>query len=212
MTVKDFIFGQKIPAPKLRWLWRSSNNPATHRERKPQETATTSAALRATHRTTHAKIAKAPNDACMNPTPRARRLVSLLLAEKKKEKESDPLAWTAVDLDGTLARYTGWKGATQIGAPIPRMVRRIRRWVGHGKKVKLFTARADDERAVNAIKAWLKDNDLPDLEITNIKDQHMTELWDDRAVAVERNTGKVRESLNAAASPLDALVPAPLPT
>jgi len=102
--------------------------------------------------------------------------------------------WIGVDLDGTLAKYNGWKGATKIGEPIPEMVRRIRRWVGHGKKVKLFTARADDEKSVNAIKKWLKDNELPDLEVTNLKDQHMTELWDDRAVAVEKNTGKVKES------------------
>jgi len=73
------------------------------------------------------------------------------------------------------------------------MVRRVRRWVSHGKKVKIFTARADDEKSVNAIKKWLKDNDLPDLEITNLKDQHLTELWDDRAVSVQKNTGKLKE-------------------
>jgi hypothetical protein len=102
--------------------------------------------------------------------------------------------WIGVDLDGTLARYTGWKGATKIGKPIPRMVRRVRRWVSHGKKVKLFTARADDERSVNAIKKWLKDNELPDLEVTNLKDQDCIEFWDDRAKAVEKNTGRLKET------------------
>ena len=116
-------------------------------------------------------------------------LVRLLLKEAE-----DKDAWIGVDLDGTLARYTKWKGSTHIGSPIPRMVRRVRRWVSHGKKVKIFTARADDEKSVNAIKKWLKDNDLPDLEITNLKDQHMTEIWDDRAVSVQKNTGKVKEA------------------
>lgn len=102
--------------------------------------------------------------------------------------------WIGVDLDGTLAKYTEWKGATKIGKPISKMAARVRRWVGRGKKVKIFTARADDERSVNAIKKWLKDNELPDLEITNLKDHLMKELWDDRAVAVEKNTGEVKEA------------------
>jgi hypothetical protein len=115
--------------------------------------------------------------------------ILLTLLESEPDEE-----WIGVDLDGTLAKDNGWKGATKIGAPIPKMVARIRRWVGHGKKVKIFTARADDERSVNAIKKWLKDNELPDLEVTNLKDQHMKELWDDRAVEVERNTGEVKEA------------------
>ncbi len=119
-------------------------------------------------------------------------LLARHLLESSETKDTQ--AWIGVDLDGTLARYTGWKGATQIGKPIPRMVRRVRRWVSHGKKVKIFTARADDERSVNAIKKWLKDNELPDLEITNLKDQHMTTLWDDRAVSVEKNTGKTESA------------------
>jgi hypothetical protein len=103
--------------------------------------------------------------------------------------------WIGVDFDGTLAEYGGWHGATKCGKPIPKMVARVRRWVGHGKKVKIFTARADDEKSVNAIKKWLKDNELPDLEITNIKDQYMVKLWDDKAVGVETNTGEVKESI-----------------
>ena len=106
--------------------------------------------------------------------------------------EKDEEGWIGVDLDGTLAKHTTYKGATHIGEPIPLMAARVRRWVGHGKKVKIFTARADDERAVNAIKKWLKDNELPDLEITNLKDKAMIELWDDRARAVKKNTGEER--------------------
>jgi hypothetical protein len=115
---------------------------------------------------------------------------SARLALRLLEKEEE--GWIGVDLDGTLAKHTTYKGATHIGEPIPLMTARVRRWVGHGKKVKIFTARADDERAVNAIKKWLKDNDLPDLEITNLKDKAMIELWDDRARAVKKNTGEER--------------------
>jgi len=123
----------------------------------------------------------------LKPLPEALRLVHLLLDADDSEE------WYGVDLDGTLARYTGWKGLTHIGKPIPRMVQRVRRWVSHGKKVKIFTARADDEKSVNAIKKWLKDNDLPDLPITNLKDQHCVKFYDDRAVHVERNTGRIRQ-------------------
>lgn len=115
-----------------------------------------------------------------------------ILALQLLEDEED--GWIGVDLDGTLAKHSGWKGATHIGEPIPKMVARVRRWVGHGKKVKIFTARADDERAVNAIKKWLKKHELPDLEVTNLKDPKMTEFWDDKAVAVEKNTGEVKEA------------------
>ena len=40
------------------------------------------------------------------------------------------------------------------------------------------------------VKAWLKQNGLPDLEVTNTKDFKMIELWDDRAVQVSRNSGQ----------------------
>ena len=111
-------------------------------------------------------------------------ILALQLLEKEEE------GWIGVDLDGTLAKYTGWKGLTHIGEPIPKMVARVRRWVGRGKRVKIFTARADDEKSVNAIKKWLKKNEMPDLEVTNLKDAACIEFWDDKAVAVEKNTGE----------------------
>ena len=33
-------------------------------------------------------------------------------------------AWIGTDLDGTLAKYDGWKGWQHIGDPIPKMVER----------------------------------------------------------------------------------------
>jgi hypothetical protein len=120
-------------------------------------------------------------------------LVKTVLLTLLETEEDD--GYIAVDLDGTLAKTSpGPYRSTKIGEPVPEMVRRVRRWVSHGKKVKIFTARADDEKSVNAIKRWLKDNELPDLEITNLKTPQMIEFWDDRAVAVQKNTGKVKES------------------
>ena len=101
--------------------------------------------------------------------------------------------WIGVDLDGTLAEYYGWRGIDHIGAPIPLMVERVKRWIDSGKEVKIFTARISnpDEKlaATTAIWKWLFENGLPLLEITNIKDWKMLELWDDRCVQVQMNTG-----------------------
>lgn len=98
--------------------------------------------------------------------------------------------WIGVDLDGTLAHYDGWISADHIGEPIPRMLNRVKEWLSKGKKVKIFTARCAVPEQVIPIAQWLKDNGLPNLEITNIKDQYMMELWDDRCIQVKRNTGE----------------------
>lgn len=105
-----------------------------------------------------------------------------------------------VDLDGTLARYEGWKGAAHIGAPIPRMLERVKGWLAEGKEVRIFTARVyhdgmsvrvhEASVARSAIAAWCKEHIGLELRITNVKDYAMYELWDDRAVQVVPNTGE----------------------
>jgi hypothetical protein len=66
-----------------------------------------------------------------------------------------------------------------------------------GYDVKVFTARVsvEDERTkeniIDAIHTWLtKQAGLPILEVTNVKDFKMVELWDDRCVGVKANTGR----------------------
>ena len=101
--------------------------------------------------------------------------------------------WIGVDLDGTLAEYYGWVGIHHIGAPVKPMIDRVRRWISQGKRVKVFTARASKgAEAVAYIHSWLDRQGLPMLEITNVKDFEMAELWDDRCVPVERNTGRIK--------------------
>ena len=96
-------------------------------------------------------------------------------------------AWIGVDLDGTLAFYNGWIGPDHIGPPIPAMVERVQDWVAAGKRVKIFTARTVHPPIIR----WLESHGLGSLEITNIKDSGMVELWDDRCVRVIKNTGRV---------------------
>lgn len=104
-----------------------------------------------------------------------------------------------MDLDGTLAYYDKWRGADHIGAPIPLMVARVKEWLAEGKNVKIFTARVHGHGmpllsgatcdAITPIQEWCKKHIGQSLEVTNVKDFGMIELYDDRAIQVYRNEG-----------------------
>jgi hypothetical protein len=111
--------------------------------------------------------------------------------------------WIGVDLDGTLAEYGGWKGEDHIGEPVPAMAARVRLWLAEGREVRVFTARvfdgytvvgnrarksADDIRSI--IQDWTYRHFGVRLPVTCTKDYGMIELWDDRAVQIEPNTGR----------------------
>ena len=103
--------------------------------------------------------------------------------------------WVGVDLDGTLAFYDHWRGPEHIGAPIAAMVRRVKAWRAKGIEVRIFTARvggsiADAAAARPHIQAWSQQHLGEVLPVTATKDYGMYELWDDRAVQVECNTGR----------------------
>lgn len=102
---------------------------------------------------------------------------------------SEKSGWIGVDLDRTLAEYDFWRGAGHIGAPIPEMLQRVRKWLADGWKVKLFTARVSGshEETVTFLRSWTSWSMThfgQVLPVTCSKDFHMIELWDDRAVAV----------------------------
>ena len=121
-------------------------------------------------------LSQAPDE----PTPRER-------APSTRPPESRP--WVGVDLDGTLAEATPWRGMSHIGPPVPLMLRRVKLWLEKGVRVKIVTARAGDPEGLAATQAWLQAQGLPDLEVTDRKDFGMIELWDDRAIQVVQNTG-----------------------
>lgn len=121
--------------------------------------------------------------------------------------------WIAVDLDGTLAVYDHWRGVEHIGEPIGPMVSRVKKWLAAGMDVRIFTARVDGgevalamgdkngeahrnvENVKRYIEAWCETNLGQKIPITNRKDYGMVELWDDRAVQVECNTGRRMDNL-----------------
>lgn len=104
--------------------------------------------------------------------------------------------WIGVDLDGTLAKYDGWQGIEHIGEPIAPMVERVKRWLEAGHEVRVFTARVSVEdqherlSVIRSVQDWCEKHVGQPLAVTCMKDFGMVELWDDRAVQVEMNTGK----------------------
>jgi hypothetical protein len=101
--------------------------------------------------------------------------------------------WIGIDLDGTLAYMDPMSGTSIIGPPVPRMLELARKLMRDGYRIKIFTARASDSQQIGMILKWLRENGLPELEITNMKDYEMIRLYDDRAVQVIANTGKLVE-------------------
>ena len=92
-------------------------------------------------------------------------------------------------MDGTLAEYNGWVGPDHIGAPVPKMLERVKKWVCDGVDVRVFTARAGSPEQVPPVVAWCVTHIGVELPVTATKDYAMIELWDDRAIQVKPNTG-----------------------
>ncbi len=109
--------------------------------------------------------------------------------------------WIGCDFDGTLAVAPSPYDPTAVGAPIPKMVERVKAWLAEGKDVRIFTARVayvSPELLVKieaAIQKFCFDNLGKVLPVTCIKDHDMLELWDDRARQVELNTGVLIRSI-----------------
>ena len=123
------------------------------------------------------------------------------MKERRTNSFNTTYRWIGVDLDETLAHYTGGEGGlTVIGKPIPLMVERVKRWIEDGNEVKIMTARVSPytchvagekrEDVVRAIRKWCLEHIGKELDVTSNKDHGMIELWDDRCVQVEPNTGR----------------------
>lgn len=109
--------------------------------------------------------------------------------------------WVGVDLDGTLAMYTGQ--IYDVGEPIPLMVARVKQMIAAGKDVRIMTARVGGGKGkfdfggtdefittqVALIENWCLRNLGKVLPITASKDFKMVELYDDLARRVIYNTG-----------------------
>jgi len=71
------------------------------------------------------------------------------------------------------------------------MIKFVKDLVSQGKKIKIFTARAKNRDTIPYIHKWLKEDDLPEFEVTNEKDFGIKIFYDDRCNQVITNSGKI---------------------
>ena len=101
-------------------------------------------------------------------------------------------AWIGFDLDGTIAFYDKWRGLEHVGEPIQPMIDLIQNIIKVSDyEVKIFTARANEPKAIEPIRKWLNQVGLPNVEITATKDLDMVMLYDDTCTQVRRNKGEL---------------------
>jgi nicotinamidase-related amidase len=96
-----------------------------------------------------------------------------------------------VDLDKTLAEHDEDYAPDKIGNPIKPMMDRVKRWIGEGKEVVIHTARVSQPGAFPHVQKWLRDQGLEGLRVTHKKSPEADAYYDDKAVAVEPNTGRI---------------------
>lgn len=103
----------------------------------------------------------------------------------------------AVDLDGTLAHYDGWKGEDHIGEPVPEMVAHVKKALAEGATIIIFTARVCEcfglyrvNKARVLIQEWCEKHLGQKFLVTAEKSPTISEFWDDRARQVIPNTGE----------------------
>jgi hypothetical protein len=119
-------------------------------------------------------------------------------AAKARRLGKDYIApWVGFDLDRTLAVYKDFVSPEHIGEPIPAMVELLQAYLMEGWQVKIFTARVSDPNprnrlmTIDAIERWCLANIGRVLPVTCIKDFGCVRIYDDRAVQVEPNTGRI---------------------
>lgn len=135
--------------------------------------------------------------------------------EKKKQPSEENLLF---DLDGTIAHYDGFKGPSVIGDPLGKgdatsAYEKLRAALQAGKDARIFTARvfplgidrsltglSDKEYqerlkqarvAQQAIDRWAEREFGKTVPTQCWKDQGSTDIFDDRAHAVDSRTGKI---------------------
>lgn len=97
----------------------------------------------------------------------------------------------AVDLDGTLAHYEPKQKF--IGAPIPKMVERVKRWLRGGDVVIILSSRLDGAgpEKYAEIHKWCEEHIGERLYATAVKHRYISEWYDDKCVRVLTNTGEL---------------------
>lgn len=93
------------------------------------------------------------------------------------------LGTLACDLDGTLAEQQVPFNPYSVGPPVLDILHKVRAEIAKGRHVVCFTARAssNDTEMWRTVRAWLDEQGLYGMRITNTKTPDISEIWDDRA-------------------------------
>ncbi len=120
------------------------------------------------------------------------KLLKRLLADESTDlalPKEDRRRTVAVDFDGVIANYDGWKGAHSIGAPRSDVLAALRQLREEGWKIVVHTTRGSE-----SIRRYLVDADVPFDELNQNSDYKTeghkpvaTVYWDDRAVRYSGN-------------------------
>lgn len=110
------------------------------------------------------------------------------------------MGWVGFDLDRTLAYYS-LEQKELIGEPIPHILELVKKLIHEGKDVRIFTARANIdsyngnhnllEYHLQLIREWCNTHIGKVLPITCSKDFNTEKIYDDIAVHVIPNKGKL---------------------
>ena len=98
------------------------------------------------------------------------------------------IGWVGFDFDGCLAHHES--GSMALGEPIAPIVALVKQYLAAGYEVRIVTARAGSAHWTVPIQQWCVKHIGQMLTITDRKDYNMVLLYDDRAIAVEHNTGR----------------------
>ncbi len=105
----------------------------------------------------------------------------------------------AVDFDGVIAEYDGWKGPTELGTPRLDVLDALRSLKGEGWKIVIHTTRSEQE-----ICEYVKRHGIPCDEINRNSDYKNNGpkpvadvYWDDRAICYSGDARKDLEVIRA---------------
>ena len=113
----------------------------------------------------------------------------------KSEGDKQPVI--AVDFDGVIADYDGWRGTSALGPPRRDVIEVLKVLRSEGWKIVVYSCRAAED-----ISPYLKENSVPFDEInrnssfpTGGAKPVATVYWDDRACSYSGNAQKDLEKL-----------------
>jgi hypothetical protein len=85
-----------------------------------------------------------------------------------KRKITENMKTLAIDFDGCLSAYTGWKGPDHLDPPLPGAIEALRGYLRHYEVV-IFTTRVETIAGVTALRLWLKEAGLSTEEVSAIR-------------------------------------------